>query len=64
VKLLCRFFIWLAGVDQMKIGGKTLSDSLCFGKNLLKARRKRRRYGNGFVRRWIAHRSERQLRVS
>jgi len=33
-------------VDQMKIGRKTLSDPLRFGKNLLEARRKRRRHGN------------------
>ncbi|MGH7983781.1 MAG: hypothetical protein ACREFF_11655 [Candidatus Udaeobacter sp.] len=57
VKLLCDLFSLLARKDQMKIGGKAFSDSLRFGKNLLEARRKRRRHGNGFVWRWIGHES-------
>jgi hypothetical protein len=52
-----RFLILGADVEQMKFGSEAVADPFRFSKNVLEPGRKGCRYRNGFVRRWIAHRS-------
>jgi len=50
--------IAIAHINHVKIGGKSVPDSLRFSKYVLESRRKSAGDGNGFVWRWIVHRRE------